>query len=205
MEAFAADRDIHSFVASQIYGVPIEQVTSEMRSRSKAVNFGIIYGQGPFGLSRSIGISRAEAKKFIDDYFARYKSIRQFMDDCIASARRTGYAETILHRRRKIQNLHSKNGSKRSQAERLAVNTVVQGSAADLIKLAMIAIQRKIDAESLPVSMLLQIHDELLFELPAAEADAHAKWIAKLMTEAIKLDVPLKVDINYGPNWLSGK
>jgi DNA polymerase-1 len=205
MEAFAADRDIHSFVASQIYGVPIEQVTSEMRSSCKAVNFGIIYGQGPFGLSRSIGISRAEAKQFIDDYFARYKSIRQFMDDCIASARRTGYAETILHRRRKIPNLHSKNGSKRSQAERLAVNTVVQGSAADMIKLAMVAIQGKIDAESLPVSMLLQIHDELVFELPAAEADAHAKWIAELMTGAIKLDVPLKVDINYGPNWLSGK
>jgi DNA polymerase-1 len=205
MEAFAADRDIHSFVASQIYGVPIEQVTSEMRSSCKAVNFGIIYGQGPFGLSRSIGISRAEAKKFIDDYFARYKSIRQFMDDCIASARRTGYAETILHRRRKIQNLHSKNGSKRSQAERLAVNTVVQGSAADLIKLAMISIQRKIDVENLPVLMLLQIHDELLFELLAAEADTHAKWIAELMTRAIKLDVPLKVDINYGPSWLGGK
>jgi DNA polymerase-1 len=204
-EAFAADRDIHSFVASQIYGVPLEQVTSEMRSNCKAVNFGIIYGQGAFGLSRTIGISRTEAKKFIDDYFARYSSIRQFMDDCIARARQTGYAETILHRRRKIQNLNSKNGGKRSQAERLAVNTVVQGSAADLIKLAMIAIQRKIDAENLPVSMLLQIHDELLFELPAGEADRHAKWIAELMTGAIKLDVPLKVDINCGPNWLSGK
>ena len=205
MEAFAADRDIHRFVASQIYGVPIEQVTSEMRSRCKAVNFGIIYGQGAFGLSRSIGIGRAEAKKFIDDYFARYSSIRKFMDDCIARARQTGYAETILHRRRKIQNLSSKNGNKRSQAERLAVNTVVQGSAADLIKVAMRAIQRKIDAENLPVSMLLQIHDELLFEVPAAEADRHAKWIAEQMTDAIKLDVPLKVDVNYGPSWLSDK
>jgi DNA polymerase-1 len=205
LEAFAADRDIHSFVASQIYAVPIEDVTSDMRSRYKAVNFGIIYGQGAFGLSRSIGISRAEAKKFIDDYFARYSSIRKFMDECIASARQSGYAETILYRRRKIQNLNSKNGNKRSQAERLAVNTVVQGSAADLIKLAMIAVQHKIDAEDLPVSMLLQIHDELLFELPAAEADTHAEWIAELMTGAIKLDVPLKVDINYGPNWLSGK
>ena len=205
MEAFAADRDIHRFVASQIYGVPIEQVTSEMRSRCKAVNFGIIYGQGAFGLSRSIGIGRAEAKKFIEDYFARYSSIRNFMDDCIVKARQTGYAETILHRRRKIQNLNSKNGNKRSQAERLAVNTVVQGSAADLIKIAMLAIQRKIDAENLPVSMLLQIHDELLFELPAAEADRHAKWIAEQMTGAIKLDVPLKVDINHGPTWLSGK
>jgi DNA polymerase-1 len=204
-EAFAADRDIHSFVASQIFAVPIEQVSSEMRSRCKAVNFGIIYGQGPFGLSRTIGIGRAEAKKFIDDYFTRYSSIRQFMDECIARARQTGYAETILHRRRKIQNLNSKNGGKRSQAERLAVNTVVQGSAADLIKRAMISIQRKIESENLPGSMLLQIHDELLFELPAAEADEHAVWIAELMTSAIKLDVPLKVDINYGPNWLSGK
>ena len=204
-KAFAADRDIHSFVASQIYAVPIEDVTSEMRSRCKAVNFGIIYGQGAFGLSRSIRIGRAEAKKFIDDYFARYSSIRQFIDDCIARAKKTGYAETILHRRRKIQNLNSKNGNKRSQAERLAVNTVIQGSAADLIKLAMISIQRKIDAEDLPISMLLQIHDELLFELPTAEADRHANWIAELMTGAIKLDIPLKVDINYGPSWLSGK
>jgi len=205
MEAFAADRDIHRFVASQIYGVPIEEVTREMRSRCKAVNFGIIYGQGAFGLSRSIGISRAEAKRFIADYYARYGSIRNFMDECIEKARQTGYAETILHRRRKIQNLNSSNGNKRSQAERLAVNTVVQGSAADLIKLAMIAIQRKIDAENLPVSMLLQIHDELLFELPAAEADSHAVWIAEEMTGAIKLDVPLKVDVSHGPTWLSGK
>jgi len=205
MEAFAADRDIHRFVASQIYGVPIEEVTSEMRSRSKAVNFGIIYGQGAFGLSRSIGIGRAEAKKFIQDYYTRYGSIRKFMDGCIERARQTGYAETILNRRRKILNINSNNGNKRSQAERLAVNTVVQGSAADLIKLAMLAIQRKIDAENLPVAMILQIHDELLFELPAAEADMHARWIAELMTGAIKLDVPLKVDINHGPTWLSGK
>jgi DNA polymerase-1 len=205
MEAFAADRDIHRFVAAQIYGVPIEEVTNEMRSRSKAVNFGVIYGQGAFGLSRSIGIGRAEAKKFIDNYFARYNSIRKFMDDCIAKARQTGYAETILHRRRKIQNLSSKNGNKRSQAERLAVNTVVQGSAADLIKVAMLAIQQKIEVENLSVSMILQIHDELLFELPAAEADRHAKWIVEQMTGAIKLDVPLKVDFNYGPSWLSEK
>jgi len=205
LEAFDADRDIHRFVASQIFGVPIDQVTSEMRSQSKAVNFGVIYGQGAFGLSRSIGIGRAEAKTFINDYFARYSLIRNFMDECIEKARQTGYAETILHRRRKILNINSNNGNKRSQAERLAVNTVVQGSAADQIKLAMIAIQRKIDAENLPVAMLLQIHDELLFELPAVEADRHAKWIAELMTGAIKLAVPLKVDVNYGPTWLSGK
>jgi DNA polymerase-1 len=205
LAAFAADRDIHRFVASQIYDVPIEEVTSEMRSACKAVNFGIIYGQGAFGLSRSVGISQAEAKKFIEDYFARYSSIRKFMDDCIAQAKQAGYAETILHRRRKIPNLNSKNSNKRSQAERLAVNTVIQGSAADLIKVAMLSIQRKIETENLPVAMILQVHDELVFELPAAEADRHGKWIAKQMIGAIKLDAPLKVDITAGPTWLSDK
>jgi DNA polymerase-1 len=205
MAAFAADRDIHRFVASQIFDCPIEEVTGEMRSRCKAVNFGIIYGQGAFGLSRSIGISQTEAKKFIEDYFARYSSIRKFMDHCIDLARQTGYAETILHRRRKIPNLTNKNAAKRSQAERLAVNTVIQGSAADLIKIAMIAIQRKIEAEQLPVRLLLQIHDELVFELPTADADEHAKWIEEEMTGAIKLDVRLKVDITHGPTWLSDK
>jgi len=205
MAAFAADQDIHRFVASQIYNVPIDQVTDQMRSNCKAVNFGIIYGQGAFGLSRSIGISQTEAKKFIDDYFARYNSIRKFMDDCIASAKRTGYAETILHRRRKISNINSKNANKRAQAERLAINTVIQGSAADLIKVAMINIQRKIESENLPVKLILQIHDELVFELPAAEAEKHARWIAKEMTGAILLDVPLKVDITFGPTWLGSK
>jgi len=203
--AFAADQDIHRFVASQIFNVPIDDVTGEMRSRCKAVNFGIIYGQSPFGLSRSIGISQAEAKKFIDDYFARYKSIRKFMDDCIEKAKQTGYAETILHRRRKIANLDSKNANKRAQAQRLAINTVIQGSAADLIKVAMINIQRKIESEHADVKLILQIHDELVFELPAVEADMHAKWIEKEMTSAIKLDVPLKVDITHGPSWLSDK
>jgi DNA polymerase-1 len=203
--AFAADRDIHSFVASQIYDVPIEKVTSRMRSSCKAVNFGIIYGQGAFGLSRTIGISIAEAKKFIDDYFARYGSIREFMDAVIDSAKRTGYAETILHRRRKIPNLTSKNANKRSQAERMAVNTVIQGSAADLIKVAMINIQRKIETQDLPVKLILQIHDELVFELPTAQAKKHAEWIDSEMSSAIKLDVPLKVDITYGPNWLGKK
>ena len=201
--AFAADQDIHAFVASQIYGVSIEDVTGEMRSSCKAVNFGIIYGQGPFGLSRAIGITQADAKKFIDDYFARYSSIRKFMDSVIDAAKRTGYVETVLHRRRKIQNLNSKNANKRAQAERFAVNTVIQGSAADLIKVAMLNIQQKIEAENLPVKLILQIHDELVFELPTKEAEKHAEWIAHEMTTAITFDVPLKVDITYGPTWLT--
>ena len=202
--AFAADRDIHRFVASQIFNVPLEEVTREMRSKCKAVNFGIIYGQGAFGLSRSVGISVGEARDFIDGYFARYGSIRAFIDQCIAQARRSGRAETILGRRRTILNLNSRNAGRRAQAERLAVNTVIQGSAADLIKLAMLRVQRKIDAEHLPVAMILQVHDELVFELPAAEAERHAEWIAREMTTALTLSVPLKVDVTHGASWLSG-
>ncbi|MDH4242010.1 MAG: DNA polymerase, partial [Phycisphaerae bacterium] len=140
-----------------------------------------------------------------DDYFARYSSIRNFMDECVEKAKEAGYAETILHRRRTIPNLASKNANKRAQARRLAVNTVIQGSAADLIKVAMISIQRKIESKGLPVKLILQVHDELVFELPAGEAEEQAKWIEKEMAGAIKLDVPLKVDINFGPTWLGEK
>ncbi len=205
LKAFAEDRDIHAFVASQIFDVPLDDVTDEMRSRCKAVNFGIIYGQGAFGLSRSIGISMVEARQFIEDYYARYGSIRQFMDACVEQAKKKGYAETILHRRRRIQDLYSRNANRRAQAERLAVNTVVQGSAADLIKVAMINIQNRIDAEDLPVRQILQIHDELVFELPRAQATEHAAWIEEHMTGAIEIDVPLKVDISWGSSWLSEK
>lgn len=202
IKAFAEDTDIHSFVASQIYGVPIDDVSSEMRSSSKAINFGIIYGQGAFGLSRTTGMSMPEAKKFIDDYFDRYRSIRKFMDDIIEKAKSTGYAETILNRRRKIASLTDRNSNKRAQAERFVVNTVIQGSAADLIKVAMINIQNRIEKDSLPVKMILQIHDELVFELPKAQVKQHSEWIAKEMTTAIKLDTPMKVDITAGPSWL---
>jgi DNA polymerase-1 len=201
-EAFDKDQDIHRFVASQIFNVPIEQVTSDQRSACKAVNFGIIYGQSPFGLSKTIGISQSEAKKFIDNYYARYGSIRRLMDNIIASAKHTGYAETILNRRRRIYDLNSKNFAQRSLAERMAVNTVMQGSAADLVKVAMVKIQNRIDAESLPIKMILQVHDELVFELPAGSAQMHSEWIRSEMANAIKLDVPLKVDISIGPNWL---
>lgn len=203
LKAFSEDRDIHSFVASQIYGVPIEEVDSDMRTKAKAVNFGIIYGQGPYGLARSVGISQAEAKQFIADYFKRYKSIRQFMDEAIEQAKSFGYAETILHRRRKITGLDSRNHNVRSQAQRLAINTVIQGSAADLIKMAMIRIQRRIEKEGLPVKMILQIHDELVFELPKKEAKQHAQWIVEEMSGAVKLDVPMKVDVAVGSSWLT--
>ncbi len=204
-DAFNEDRDIHTFVASQIYNVPIEDVTPDMRSSCKAVNFGIIYGQGAFGLSKSVGISVAEAKKFIDDYFKRYSSIKNFTNQIIQNAEKTGYVETIMHRRRKIQNLKSRNANKRAQAHRFAVNTVIQGSAADLIKIAMLNIHKKIKSENLPVKLILQIHDELVFELPENQVQKHKKWINEKMTSALKLNVPLKVDINTGPTWLNEK
>ncbi len=203
--AFAADQDIHRFVASQIYNVPLDQVTSEQRSRCKTVNFGIIYGQGALGLARNIGMTIAEARQFIDQYFARYGSIRAFIDECIAKAKRTGYAQTILGRRRPITDIKSTNQGRRAQAERLAVNTVIQGSAADLIKVAMIRIHRRIQAERLPLRMLLQVHDELVFEAPVVEVGQHAKWIADEMVNALHFDVPLKVDTKSGPSWLSDK
>jgi DNA polymerase-1 len=173
-----------------------------MRSRCKAVNFGIIYGQGPYGLSQTTGLSVSEAKRFIEEYFARYRSIRTFMDQVLAGARRAGYVETLLHRRRQITDLDSRNPSARSQAARFAVNTVIQGSAADLIKLAMIHIHRRIQNQARTVRMILQVHDELVFELPEAEVAEHGRWIAHEMTTAMDLAVPLKVDLHHGKTWL---
>jgi DNA polymerase-1 len=202
-KAFEQDRDIHTFVASQIYNVDIKDVTPQMRSRCKAVNFGLIYGQGPFGLSKTTGMSVAESRKFIDDYFARYKSIQQFKKDAVTKAKRTGFAETICGRRRKITGLESKNGNVRSQAERLVINTLIQGSAADLIKVAMIKIQKKIEEEKLPAKMILQIHDELVFEADGKQAEKLANVFSSEMTDAIKLNVPLKVDVTIGKSWLA--
>lgn len=202
MEAFASDQDIHKFVASQIYGVPIEEVTDQMRSRCKAVNFGIIYGQGPLGLSRTTGLSVAEARRFIKEYFARYGSIRRFVDRLITQATKDGYVETILHRTRPIPELASSSPSARARAARLAVNTVIQGSAADLIKVAMIRIHQKIRSEGLPVKMILQVHDELVFELPVDQVQQHMNWIAQQMSSALELSVPLKVDLHHGRTWL---
>jgi DNA polymerase-1 len=202
MEAFAAGQDIHRFVASQIYNVPMDQVTDQMRSRCKAVNFGIIYGQGPAGLARTTGLPLAEARRFIREYFARYSSIRQFMDTIIQQAARDGYVQTIMHRRRPIPEIASSSPSVRARAARLAVNTVIQGSAADLIKVAMIKIHKRIQADRLPVRMILQVHDELVFELPADQVDQHGEWISQYMSSALDLSVPLKVDLHHGRTWL---
>lgn len=205
IKAFADDMDIHRFVAAQIYGVPLDAVSDAQRAKAKAVNFGIIYGQGAYGLSQSVGISQQEAKQFIDDYFARYKSIRAFFDQVLRKTKTTGYAETILGRRRPIAGLESKNFAARAQAERLAINTVIQGSAADLIKVAMTQIHQDIKTRYADWKMILQIHDELVFELPKRQAETAKQHIGWRMTTAIPLNVPLKVDIAVGDSWLESQ
>lgn len=203
--AFEENQDIHQFVASQVYDVPLDQVDRAQRSKAKAVNFGIIYGQTAYGLSRSIGIPVDEAQTFINDYFARYPHIKTFMDDVIATAKKQGCVRTVFGRRRAVPELSSKNTNRRKQGERLAVNTVIQGSAADMIKVAMINIYRRIISEQLQMKMILQVHDELVFELPSTQAPHYSQIIQHEMAHALELNVPLTVDLNWGANWLACK
>ncbi|MEE8170440.1 MAG: DNA polymerase I [Phycisphaerae bacterium] len=200
--AFREDRDIHAFVAAQVFGVPLDEVSKEQRGRAKTVNFGIIYGQTPFGLSRQTGMSVGEAREFIAGYFQKYPNIRKFIDQCVQHAARHGYVETLLGRRREIADIESRNPQARGLAERLAVNTVVQGTAADIIKRAMINIHARIQDEDRPLRMLIQVHDELVFETPRSRVRDDALMIRDEMAGAIPLSVPVRVDVAAGPNWL---
>jgi DNA polymerase-1 len=204
-EAFAQDEDIHARVASRVYGVPLEEVTGEMRRRAKTVNFGVIYGQSAFGLARQLGIEQEEAAQFIDAYFEGYPRIEEFLRQTLAECRRTGYVNTILGRRRAIQGVRPEAGRQRNLAERTAINTVIQGSAADLIKQAMIAIHRRLRRERFPARMLLQIHDELIFEVPSDQVEYLAGLVVTEMVGVRPLEVPLKVDVSVGPNWADTK
>jgi len=203
--AFARDEDIHARVASQVYGVPLEQVTGDMRRQAKTVNFGVIYGQSPFGLAKQLGISKEDAASFIDAYFAGYPGIEVFLRRTLAECHTSGYVTTILGRRRAISGVRPDAGRHRNLPERTAINTVIQGSAADLIKLAMVAILRRLREEKSPARMLLQIHDELVFETPEERVDELALLAIKEMSEAHPLSVPLKVDVKLGPNWADAK
>ncbi len=203
--AFARDEDIHARVASEVNGVPLEKVTPEMRRAAKAVNFGVVYGQSPFGLARSLGIEQDVAAKFIDDYFRGYPGIEEFLTRVLAECRENGYVSTILGRRRAISGVRAGAGRQRNLAERTAVNSVIQGSAADLIKLAMIAIHRRLLAEHLPARMLLQIHDELIFEVRADYLHQLAEMVKQEMVGVYRLSVPLKVDVKAGPNWAAAE
>ena len=203
--AFARDEDIHAQVASQIHKVPLAEVTESMRRQAKTVNFGIIYGQSAFGLAKQLGIEQEEAGRFIDSYFEGYPGVEKFLDKILAECRACGYVNTILGRRRAIDGVRDHPGRQKNLAERTAVNTVIQGSAADLIKLAMIAIHRRLRRERLRARMLLQIHDELIFEVPSDQVDYLASLVSEEMVGAQPLGVPLKVDVKVGPNWADAK
>jgi DNA polymerase-1 len=204
-EAFARDEDIHARVASQVQGVPLEEVTESMRRQAKAVNFGVIYGQSPYGLAKQLGIEQREAAKFIDSYFEGYAGIEKFLAGVLAECRARGYVSTILGRRRAIEGVREFAGRQRNLAERTAINSVIQGSAADLIKQAMIAIQRRLRREASRARMVLQIHDELIFEVPSEQLHDLAILVREEMVGAGALRVPLKVDLKAGPNWADAR
>jgi DNA polymerase I len=201
IDAFRQGQDIHTRTASLIFGVPMDEVTSYMRSGAKAVNFGIVYGISDFGLSRNIGISRQEAGDFIDNYFTKYPKVRAFMDDIVAEAREQGYVMTLLHRRRYLPDIRNSNFNLRSFAERTAMNTPIQGSAADVIKKAMVDIYRTMCERQFAAKLLLQVHDELVFEVPPHELDEIVHLVKLHMEQAVQLSIPLTVDVKIGNSW----
>ena len=200
IEAFLNDADIHRSTAAEVLGIPLEEVSSEQRRRAKAVNFGIVYGQTPFGLARQLGIGREEAEEFIDRYFSRYPGVRDYIGNSLAEARERGATKTLFGRIRQIPEINSRNGMRRSTAERMAINAPIQGSAADIIKLAMIRIGEEFGRRELGTKMVLQVHDELVFDVPEDEIGI-AEDIRVWMTGVTGLRVPLVVDLKTGPNW----
>jgi DNA polymerase-1 len=201
VHAYQNDLDIHTLTASEVFGVPADTMDKETRARAKAVNFGIVYGISPFGLAAQLGIPQSEAKAYIERYFARYQGVQMFIEKTLAETRRSGSVRTLFGRLRPIPDIESRNPNQRGFAERTAVNTPLQGTAADLIKLAMIALDRKLAQRKLKTRMVLQVHDELLFEVPNEEKDEIAALVRAEMEGVVKLNVPLVADLGFGPNW----
>ncbi len=204
-EAFENDRDVHAQVASEVYGVPLSEVTSAHRRTAKAVNFGVIYGQSPFGLAKTLGIEQRDAAEFISRYFDRYPGVETFIIQTLQQCRRDGHVSTMFGRRRPVSGVRDParlpDPRQRTLPERIAINTVIQGSAADIIKRAMIHVHRRLKRERLAANMLLQIHDELVFEFLPDEQDRLSRLVEEEMAAAVQLAVPLKVDIKTGRNW----
>lgn len=205
VDAFKNNDDIHQKTASEVFHVPIDEVTSILRSRAKAVNFGIIYGISDYGLSRDINVSRKEAKEFIDKYLDNYKLVKEYMTDIVNKGKEQGYVETLLHRRRFIPELKAKNFNVRSFGERIAMNTPIQGSAADIIKMAMVKVYNELRNRNLKSRLILQVHDELIIEAHIDEIDIVKELMKDIMENSIKLNVPLKVDILMGDSWYDTK
>ena len=200
-KAFAEDRDVHQATAAEVFDVALEDVTGEQRRRAKAINFGLIYGMSAFGLARQLGLERGEAQGYIDRYFERYPGVKAYMDRTRALAAEQGYVETLFGRRLYLPEIRVQNQQRRQAAERTAINAPMQGTAADIIKRAMIAVDRWLLAEPEAASMIMQVHDELVFEVPEGTVDAVAAEVRRQMEGAAALRVPLKVDVGVGANW----
>ncbi|WP_276354258.1 DNA polymerase I [Cohnella caldifontis] len=204
-EAFLQEMDIHTKTAMDVFGVPKEQVDANMRRSAKAVNFGIVYGISDYGLSQNLNITRKEAAAFIEQYFSVFRGVRRYMDEIVEQARRDGYVTTLLERRRYLPDIRASNFNLRSFAERTAMNTPIQGTAADIIKLAMIRMDEALHDRGMKSRMLLQVHDELVFEVPEEEFETMKALVPQVMETAIRLDVPLKADVSFGSNWYEAK
>ncbi len=201
LHAFHAGLDVHRATAAEVFGVEVDQVTSEQRRYAKVINFGLIYGMSSFGLAKNLGIETKAAAAYIDKYFQRYPGVKQYMDETKAAAKSMGYVETVFGRRLYLPEINSPNGPRRAGAERAAINAPMQGTAADLIKLAMVAVQKELDAHKPNIQMIMQVHDELVFELPEGEVDWLKTHIPRLMAEVAALKVPLLAEVGVGPNW----
>lgn len=204
-EAFKNNEDIHTQVASKVFEIPIDEVSNKQRFRAKAVNFGIVYGISDYGLGEQIGVSKKQAKEYIDQYLEKYSGIKEFMDNIIEEAKEKGYVETIYQRRRYIPEIKSNNYVVRQFGSRIAMNTPIQGSAADIMKIAMINVYKRLKAEKLQSKLILQVHDELLIETKINEKEAVRKLLKECMENATKLNVPLKADLSEGNNWYEAK
>ena len=203
--AFTSGQDIHTATAAQVFHVDAKDVTPEMRRSAKAVNFGIVYGISAFSLSQDIGVSVAEAKAYMEAYFATFPGVRQYMTDVVEKAKETGYVETLLHRRRELPELKSSNFNMRAFGERVALNMPVQGTAADVMKLAMVAVWKRLRQEGLQARLVLQVHDELIVECPEAEAELVKRLLTEEMERVTTLAVPLTAEAHCGRNWLEAK
>jgi DNA polymerase-1 len=201
-EAFRNKEDVHATTAAKVFGVPLAEVTREMRRKAKEVNFGIMYGIGPFGLSTRLELSQAEAKEIIQKYFERFPRVKAYIEETKELAHKNGYVSTLMGRRRYLPDIHSKNQNLRQNAERQAINMPIQGTAADMIKMAMVRIDRAMQRDNLKSAMLLQVHDELVFEIAKDEEATMRKLVEQEMREAMKLSVPIEVEIGVGRNWL---
>jgi DNA polymerase I len=199
--AFSSGHDFHADTASRVFGVSADEVTGDLRSKVKAMNYGLAYGLSVYGLSQQLGVSAAEARGYMDDYFSVFGGVREYLNSIVAQARQDGYTQTILGRRRYLPDLTSDNRQRREMAERMALNAPIQGSAADIIKVAMLAVDKQIRSSGLASRMLLQVHDELLFEVAPGELDRLRELVSSAMCGAFDLTVPLEVSMGTGRSW----